>query len=61
MCVYDRIVNIFKKGINIFFKKGVFKGGHNVARGGHTKCCAPTPTQMLSYAPEVSMRDLKYV
>ena len=26
-CVYDRTVYIVKKGINILFKKGVFKGG----------------------------------
>ena len=33
-CVYDRTVYIVKKGINILFKKGVFKGGgHNVAKG----------------------------
>ena len=31
-CSYDRIVYIVKKGINIFSKKGIFKGGgHNVA------------------------------
>ena len=29
--VYDRIVYIVKKGINIFFKKGFLGGGHNVA------------------------------
>ena len=38
-CVYDRIVylNIVKKGINIFSKKG----GHNVAKGG--TIIAPPP------------------
>ena len=47
-CVYDRIVylNIVKKGINIFSKKG----GHNVAKGGAHNFSHP-PTQMLSYAP----------
>jgi len=47
-----------KKGINIFFQKGVFKGGHNVGKGGDQKffCaltrahCAP-PKQKPSYAP----------
>ena len=28
-CVYDRIVYIVKKGINIFSKKGFLRGGHN--------------------------------
>jgi len=46
-CVYDRIVYIVKKGINIFFLKEVFKGGHNLS--------APPPTQILSYAPGSEM------
>ena len=29
--------NKFKKRYQYFFKKGVFKGGHNVAKGGDTK------------------------
>ena len=52
VCIYDRIVYIVKKGINIFFKKGGFKGG-----GPHiffARWCTqnvPLPTQMLLYAP----------
>ena len=50
----DRIVylNIFKKDINIFSKKGFLRGGHNVTKGGTIFFCAPPPTQMRSYAPE---------
>ena len=45
VCIYDRRV---KKGINIFFKKGVFKGrGTNIFLRAK---CAPH-TEMLSYAP----------
>ena len=41
MCVYDRKVYIFKKGIDIFSKKG-FLRGDNVAKGGGTKnVCSP--------------------
>jgi len=41
---------VVKKGINIFSKKGFFRGGHNVVKGG-TKMPPPPLTQMLSYAP----------
>ena len=29
------------KKVSIFFQKGVFKGGHNVAKGGTKKLCPP--------------------
>ena len=32
--LYDQIVYIVKKGINIFSKKGFLRLGHNVAKGG---------------------------
>ena len=41
--MYIDKIRLQKKGINIFFKKGVFKGGGTMLpRGGQ---------QMLSYAP----------
>ena len=48
-CVYDRKVylNIVKKAINIFSKKGFLRGAQ-CCQGGHKFC---PPTQMLSYAP----------
>jgi len=49
-CVYDRIVYLVKKGINIFSKKGFLRGWHNVAKGGGARKSAPH-TQMLSYVP----------
>ena len=52
---YDRIVylNIFKKDINIFSKKGFLRGGQNVAKGGGHKKFSHPPTQMPSYAPDL--------
>ena len=41
-CVIDRIIYIVQKGINIFFKKGVFKAG-----GGAQNVLSPT--QLISY------------
>ena len=32
--LYDQIVYIVKKGINIFSKKGFLRLGHNVAKRG---------------------------
>ena len=57
--LYDQIVYIVKRGINIFSKKGFLRLGHNVAKGGGTqfffvqiKWPPPPPTLMLSYTPE---------
>ena len=49
----------FKKGINIFSKKGFLRGGTNVAKGGDQKIffarlrvqIVPPPKQKPSYAP----------
>ena len=38
VCIYDRIVYIVKKGINIFFKKGVFQGSTMLPRGAQKMC-----------------------
>ena len=58
-------IDIFKKRFHIYFSpiknyttvlKLFFKGGrHNVAKGVCTKKCSPSPTQMLSYAPNYSV------
>ena len=37
VCIYDRIVYIVKKGINIFSKKGVLRGGTIMLRGAQKK------------------------
>ena len=47
-----------KKGI-IFFKKGLFKGGHNVAKGGERAHIVP-PKQKLSYAPVCQIINMIY-
>ena len=52
-CVYYRIVFIVKKKESIFFQKGFFKGGHNVAKGEDKKIfcarkkCPPPYTNAL--------------
>ena len=59
-CVYDRIVYIVKKGINILSKKGFLRGGgaqccqggkKNFFNADARKMCSPKK-QMISYAPE---------
>ena len=49
VCIYDRIVylNIVKKGINIFPKKGFLKGGAMLPRGGAQKNVCPPYTNAL--------------
>jgi len=50
MCVYERKVYIFKKGIDIFSEKGFLRGGDNIARGGGTKKCV-LPLHKCSRSP----------
>ena len=41
----------------LFLKKGFLRGAHNFAKGGHKNffCAPPPPTQMLLYAPGLSL------
>ena len=48
VCMVEQFTQL--KKLLIFFKKGIFKVGHNVSKGGTQMCVQPL-IKMLSYAP----------